>query len=81
MNSDFDVGTLLFNKKNQELRVRTVGDKIMFQIVDGENRAEFEVDYKNKILMEDLKKQFVLCESHASKVHNNELRVGSVDKV
>lgn len=71
---DFDVCGGVRNKAGQELRIETKDDNIVFVVINGEERAEFIVTYNNKIIMEDIKKQFVACESHISKIHNMNLK-------
>jgi hypothetical protein len=74
MDVDFDVTGGVRNKAGQELRIETRGSEIVFIVIDGAAKAEFVVSYNNKVIMEDIGKQFVNCTSHVTKINGGNLR-------
>lgn len=78
---DFDVTGGVRNKAGQELRIETRGADIVFIVIDGNNKAEFVVAYNNKVIMEDIGKQFVSCTSHVTKINGGNMRKNVHDRL
>jgi 3-deoxy-D-arabino-heptulosonate 7-phosphate (DAHP) synthase len=73
---DYGISNGVRNREGQEFRMETKGDEICFVILDGDKRAEFKISYNNKVIIENIKKQFVDCAAHTSTVHNAMIRKG-----
>lgn len=65
--ANYGLGAFITNEKDQELRIRTKGDMILFEVVNGTDRAVFEVTYHNREIMENLRKSFADVSAHATK--------------
>ena len=73
---DFGISNGVRNREGQEFRMETKGDEIFFVILDGDKKAEFKISYNNKVVIENIKKQFTDCAAHTSNVHNAMIRKG-----
>ena len=64
---NYGLGAFITNDKEQEMRIRTKDDTIMFEIINGSDRTEFEIAYNNREIMENLRKSFADMSAHATK--------------
>ena len=73
-NIDFDIFNGFRNKDGQRMFIETRGSSILFSIENGDVRTEFTIDYKNKVISDDINKAFSSCSSHATKMMGVESR-------
>lgn len=65
---DFDICNGFRNKAGQRMFIETRGSAIMFSIENDGKRAEFVIEYNNKVISDDINKAFTACSSHATKM-------------
>ena len=78
---DYGISNGVRNREGQEFRMETKGDEIFFVVIDGDKKAEFKISYNNKVVIENIKKQFTDCSAHTSNVHNAMIRKGLLNDI
>lgn len=77
---DYGISCGVRNSDGQKFQIETRADDIFFIVSDGDKTAEFKISYNNKIVIENIRKQFNDCSAHASTIRSAIARKGFADE-
>jgi hypothetical protein len=75
---DYDISRGIKNAKKQMLNFETVGENMLVSITENGVTSSFEIDYKNRLCLTNIRALLGEIDTHSTKRANNVKRIEDV---